>query len=133
MKAFALIRMDGGAPDLPAALGDETFNYVLCDRLGSTDWGAYLCSARPAVLRALDEDYAGFIGIVAVSDDGEVYWGELENPCSTTLRNRLSTWLENHGYPTIPDGWTNRRVVYEIFRRANNRFDFTKIDILEVM
>ena len=69
-KAFALIRMnDSGSsviPDLPyAQMTGEVFNYVLCDRLAGTNWGAYLCSARGAILLQLDELWGGFIGIVA--------------------------------------------------------------------
>ena len=134
MKAFALIRMNGGQPDIPAALAeaDEPFNFVLCDRIGGTGWGAYLCCARGIVLQQLDESYGGFIGIVAVTESGDVRWGELDNPCADTVRTRLNIWLENHGHPTIPESWSNRRVVREIFRRANQRFDISGINIMDV-
>lgn len=134
MRTFALIRMASGQPDLPQALRDsgETFNYVLCDRIPDSNWGAYLCAARGAVLQALDEDYNGFIGIVAVTNSGEVHWGELDNPCSDTVRARLNTWLEAHDHPTIPEGWANRRVVREIYQRANDRFDLAQSDIVDV-
>ena len=137
-KAFALIRMDDSGsgssiiPDLPyAQMTGEVFNYVLCDRLAGTNWGAYLCSARGDVLSQLDQLWDGFIGIVAVTAPGGVVWGELENPCSDTVRDRLNTWLEARNLPTIPESWTNRRVVQTIFRRANDRFDFAQIDIRE--
>lgn len=131
MKAFALIRMDNGQPDLPPA-AQGLVNYTLCDRIGGTNWGAYLCAATGPVLQSLDEDYNGFIGIVAVTDDGDVHWGELDNPCAETVRARINTWLEAHNHPTIPGGWTNRRVVREIYRRANDRFDLSCFDIMDV-
>ena len=134
MHAFALIRMTGGQPDLPQALHDagEQFNYVLCDRIPGTNWGAYLCAARPAVLSDLDALYAGFIGIVAVSSSGDVHWGELENPCADAVRTRLNTWLAEHNQPTIPEAWTNRQVVRAIYERANARFDLAHFDVMDV-
>jgi hypothetical protein len=129
-KAFGLIHMRNGFPDLPwTAMNGEVFNYVLCDRIPGTNWGAYLCSARGAVLQSLDEDYGGFIGIVAVTQSGEVRWGELDTPCADAVRNRLNTWLEARGRIPIPDTWTNRQVVRRIFRWANGRFDVSAIDI----
>jgi len=135
-KAFALIRLDTTGPviipDLPyAQMTGEIFNYVLCDRLPGTNWGAYLCSARGAVLTQLDALSARFIGIVAVTASGDVVWGELENPCDSTVRDRLNTWLAAHNQPTIPENWTNRQVVRAIFERANDRFDFSGINIKE--
>jgi len=134
-KCFALIRLDDTGPsiipDLPyAQMVGEVFNYTLCDRLPSTNWGAYLCSARGAVLTQLDALSARFIGIVAVTSTG-VVWGELENPCDSIVRNRLNVWLAAHNQPTIPEDWTNRQVVRAIFRRANQAFDFRGIDIME--
>jgi len=130
-KAFALLRMTNGRPDLPAAAQGRV-NWTLCDRIGGTGWGAYLVAATGADLKALDEQWSGFIGIVAVTEGGDVHWGELENPCADAVRARLNTYLSNHGYPSIPDKWTNRQVVREIYERANERFDFRAIDIMDV-
>ena len=130
MLCFALIRMDNGRPDLPPAAQGRV-NYVLCDRIGGIGWGAYLCAATGPVLKALDEDYAGFIGIVAVTEDGDVHWGELDNPCAEDVRARLNTWLEARDQPTIPEAWTNRRVVRAIYRRANACFDLACFDIMD--
>ena len=133
-KAFALIRMNGGTPDLPQALYDagEVFNYTLCDVFPGTNWGCYLCAASGAVLKDLDDLYGGFIGIVGVTDDGTVRWGELDDPGDSTIRDRLNTWLANNGRPPIPDNWTNRQIVQAIFERANTRFDLKKIEIADV-
>ena len=130
-KAFALMRMNDGRPDLPPAAQGRV-NWVLCDRIPDTGWAAYLVAATKAVLQGLDEQWDGFIGIVAVTEGGDVRWGELENPCADVVRARLNTYLTNHGYPTIPEQWTNRQVVREIYERANDRFDFRGIDIMDV-
>lgn len=134
MKAFALVRMENGQPDLPPALVEsgEAFNYVLCDRIGGTGWGAYLCAARATVLQTLDEQYAGFIGIVGVTEGGEVHWGELESLCSDAVRDRLNAWLEARDLPAIPLGWSNAQVVREIYERANAHFDLAHFDIVDL-
>ena len=131
MKAFALVRMTDGQPDLPEQAWGRV-NWTLCDRIGGTGWGAYLVAATKAVLQGLEEQWDGFIGIVAVTEDGDVHWGELENPCADVVRARLNAYLTNHGYRTIPDGWSNRQVVREIYERANDRFDFRAIDIMDM-
>lgn len=131
MKAFCLMRMVDGQPDLPAQAQGRV-NYVLCDRIGSTNWGAYLCAATGPDLQDLDTLWAGFVGIVAVTEDGDVRWGELDNPCDDTARAKINNWLTVHNYPTIPDGWTNRQVVREIYRRANAHFNLSSFDIMDV-
>jgi hypothetical protein len=131
MKAFALIRMVGGQPDLPEA-AQGLVNYTLCDRIPGTSWGAYLVAATGANLQDLDTLWGGFIGIIAVSDSGDVHWGELENPAAEDVRSRLNTWLDARDMTLIPEQWTNRQVVRAIFREANQRFDFRAIDIMDV-
>ena len=71
MKAFALMRMSGGLPDLPDQ-AQGLVNYVLCDKLPGVNWGAYLVAATGPVLNALNTQYEGFIGIVAVTEAGDV-------------------------------------------------------------
>jgi len=131
MKCFALMRMIDGQPDLPVQAQGQV-NYSLCDRIGSTGWGAYLCAATGANLTLLDEQWSGFVGIVAVTENGDVRWGELDNPCSESVRERINTWLENHNLPTISESWTNRQVVREIYLRANAHFDLSSFDIMDV-
>ena len=131
MRAFALLRMTHGQPDLPEQAQGRV-NWTLCDCIGTTGWGAYLVAATGPDLKALEEQWDGFIGIVAVTESGDVHWGELENPCADVVRARLNAYLTNHGYRTIPEGWSNRQVVREIYERANDRFDFRGIDIMDV-
>ena len=131
MKCFALLRMNDGRPDLPPAAQGRV-NWTLCDRIADMGWGAYLVAATKAVLQGLDEQWDGFIGIVAVTESGDVHWGELGNPCAEAVRARLNTWLAAHGHRTIPEQWSNRQVVREIYERANDRFDLAQFDIMDV-
>ena len=123
--------MVNGKPDLPVAAQGRV-NWVLCDRIPTTNWGAYLVAATGPDLQALDTQWAGFVGIVAVSESGEVRWGELENPCAEDVRARINAWLEARGQPTIPEQWTNRQVVRAIYERANAHFDLSTFDIMDV-
>ena len=125
------MRMVDGQADLPPA-AQGLVNYVLCDRIPTTNWGAYLCAATGANLLLLDEQWDGFIGIVAVTEDGDVHWGELENPCAEAVRDKINTWLEAHNQPTIPEDWTNRQVVRAIYERANAHFDLSNFDVMDV-
>ena len=131
MKAFCLMRMVGGQPDLPVAAQGRV-NWVLCDRIPTTNWGAYLVAATGPNLQALDTQWSGFIGIVAVTESGDVRWGELENPTADAVRARLNALLEAHNQPTIPEAWTNRQVVRAIYERANAHFDLSTFDIMDV-
>lgn len=120
-KAFALIHMVGGAPDIDAS---ETpyFGYVLCDRILSTQWGAYLISGTNAQLLAIDA-LPSVVGIVAVTQSGDVYWAELNDTIAGAARTKINNWLIARGQPTIPAGWTNRQVVQAIYQRANAHWD----------
>lgn len=131
MKAFVLMRMTNGTPDLPAQ-ADGKINYVLCDRIPDTAWGAYLVSASGPDLLDLDQQWSGFVGIVAVSDSGDVHWGELENPCPDVTRNKINGWLSARDLPTIPESWSNRQVVRAIFKRANVIFEITGINVSDI-
>lgn len=130
MKAFVLIRMRGGRPDIDFEQTPIP-GYVLADQIRNTGWGAYLVSGTGVQLLALDA-LPQVVGIVAVTEDGNVKWGELENPVDANVRQKLNTWLSSQSHPTIPDGWSNRRVVREIYERANAHFDLDQFDIAEV-
>jgi hypothetical protein len=129
MKAFVLARMVGGQPDI-----DQTetpyHGYVLCDRIGSTGWGAYLFSGTGAQLTVLDA-LPQVVGIVAVTQNENVRWAELDDQVGGAVRTKLNNWLSNRGQPTIPEGWSNRRIVREVYKRANANFDLNNFDVAE--
>ena len=80
MKAFAIIRMNGGLPDIDTAEYPYR-GHVLCDQVGQ--WGAYLVSGTPAQLSAIN-GLAHVYGICAVTEDGDVLVFEIEcymDPC----------------------------------------------------
>ncbi len=130
MKAFALIEMEGGAPKIdPTAT--PYHGHVICDRIGSTGWGAYLISGTGPQLLAIDA-LPGVVGIMAVTESEGVKWGELDGVPLAAVRTKLNIWLMSRDQPTIPNDWTARQVVKAIFKRANTHFDLDKFDIADV-
>lgn len=128
MKAFAIIRMTNGAPDIENL---PIHGFVLAFHLPNYSWGGYLISGTSAQLNALNS-LSQVFGIVAVTQSGDVKWAELEGVCPVAVRNRLNTWLGNNGYPNIPSGWTYKRIIREIFQRTNEHFDLSTINIVDV-
>ena len=88
MKAFAIIKMNGGSPEIG---GLPCRGYVLCAHSGQ-NWGGYIVSGTPAQLQAINalpDTYA----ICAVTETGVTKWPELDNVISEAVRARLNTWL----------------------------------------
>ena len=134
MKAFLLIRVVNNAPDIPQAILDAgPINWVLCDIRGTTPpLGAYLMAAKGAQLLALN-NLPFCLGIVGVTENGDVHWGELEGEAAQEVIDRLNTWLTNNGFDVqIPDGWTYDRLVRRVFEFFNDRFDLANFDIMDV-
>jgi hypothetical protein len=119
--------MVGGQPDIDTSVTPYS-GYVLSGEIASTGWGAYLISGTGAQLLAIDA-LAQVVGIVAVTQSGDVRWGELDDALSSVVRTKINNWLSARGLQTIPDGWTNGRVVREIFQRANSRWELSAFDI----
>ena len=127
MKAFAIIRMSGGQPEID--LETQPYHgYVLCDQLGQ--WGTYLISGTGAQLQAINA-LSHVYGICAVTENSDVRWAELDDIPVAAIRNRLNTWLTNRDQPTIPADWTARRIVKAIYRRFNSHFDLNRFDVAD--
>jgi len=134
-KAFLLIRTtEDNLPDIPQAILDAgPINWVLCDIKGtSPPVGAYLMAAKGAQLLALD-DLPYCLGIVAVTENDQVYWPELEGDAAQDVIDRLNTWLANNGFDVqVPDGWTYARLVRGLFQWFNEHFDLRSFYIKDV-
>lgn len=130
MKAFAIIRMSGGSPDFDQR-EYPIHGYVLAFHLPDSSWGGYLLSGTGAQLNAVN-NLPQVVGIVSVTQSGDVRWAELEGVCPAALRTKLNTLLSNHGYPNIPSGWTYKQVIREIFKRVNKHFDLNAIDVADI-
>ena len=133
-KAFLLIRVVANAPDIPAAiLAAGPVNWVLCDIKGHTPpLGAYLMAATGAQLLALN-NLPYCLGIVAVTENGGIRWGELEEDAAQEVIDRLNTWLTVNDFDVqVPDGWTYRRLVCELYQFFNDHFDMSTFDIMDV-
>jgi hypothetical protein len=125
MHAFGLIRMSGGQPDVDFT-ATSLYGYNLIGSLGG--WGAYLVSGTAAQLTALNA-LSQVVGICVITNSGDVRWAELDGNIAAAIRMKLNTWLSNRGYPTIPAGWTYRRVVREVFQRINAGFEIEAFDV----
>lgn len=113
MRAYALIRMEGGRP----ALGElETRGY--CLGASRQDWGMYMLAGTDAQLQAVNAlplDTA--VGICTVPNMGEVV--------TPAVRANLNAWADAEfpSLPTLPAGWTNEQVIRELYQQANQHYD----------
>lgn len=109
MRAYALIRISGGAP----AVGTIALTgYCLGASAGA--WGMYLISAPLAQILAVDAlPNSQAVGICSVS--------QLPDIISTAKRTELNTWTDTYfpSLPTIPVGATYQQVVDGLFLAAN--------------
>lgn len=122
--------MQGGAPDTsPLVAGQDYRGYVLADTLGGTH-GAYLFSGTGPQLVALNA-LATVTGIVAVTEAGGTRWAELDGTTAAGIRTKLNTFLTSKGQPTIPTGWTYRKVIETVFKRLNADFSLDAFDVAE--
>lgn len=126
-KLFAICQMEGGMPQVDFQ-ATPVKGYVLADQIGG--FGAYLFSGTGPQLVALNA-LPQVVGIVAVTESGDTRWAELDGVIAAAVRTRLNTWLTARGYPTIPAGWTYRRVIEAVYKRLNDHFDLGWFDIAE--
>jgi len=128
MKAFMVAKH---GPEIPATddAGKRMYHgFVRLARIG--DWAVYLVSGTGAQLLAIDA-LPNVIGICAVTESGDVKWGELDANIALAVRTKLNTWLTARGLPTIPAGWTNRKVLVEVAKRMDERFDLGFFDVAD--
>lgn len=123
-KLFCIAQMIGGVPniDLPYT------GYVLADQLGN--FGAYLISGSTQQLLDINA-LPQVVGIVAVTDNGNVRWTELDGVISSSVRTKINNFLTTRGLPNIPANWTYRQVITAVFQRFNTRFDLGGMDVIE--
>lgn len=123
-KLFCIAQMIGGSPniDLPYT------GYVLADRLGN--FGAYLISGTNQQLLDINA-LPQVIGIVAVTEAGNIRWAELDGVIAPAVRTKINVFLTSRGFTNIPAGWTYRQVVNAVFQRFNAIFNLNGIDVTE--
>jgi hypothetical protein len=70
---------------------------------------------------------------VAVTESGDVRWPELGGQVVDEIRTKINNWIANHhpSWGAIPQGWTYRRLVKEIYKRLNKAFDLNKFDVAD--
>lgn len=126
-KLFCLCTMTNGQPDIDS-IATPYKGYVLCDQVGGH--GAYLFSGTAGQLTTIN-GLANVVGIVAVTQAGDVRWAELDGVIAAGVRTKLNTWLTARGHPNVPAGWSYRQVVTAVFQRINGRFDLNQFDVVE--
>lgn len=119
MKAYALIQMSAGLPDL----GDLPHGgCVLMAHLPNYSFGVYLIAGTPAQL-------------AAINALPQVYrictLAELDDVITPTRRTRINTWLTNRGYPNIPAGWSYRQVLDAVAKRLLAHFSRERNDVAD--
>ena len=125
MKAFVIIKNLDGYPILPAGFKlARDVDGVLTGGwgyIGNVDeWGAYIVYGTGAMLLNLNSQ-PGVIGICTKN--------QLDDTVKTAVRNTLNTWLANHGYPTFPADWTNRRLIKAIFKHFFPPYNLRSVDV----
>ncbi len=116
-----LIKMVDGQPDINQGITPYR-GYVFCDKIGN--WGAYLISGTVTQLTAIIA-LSEVVGIVTVTDGRS----ELNNIIVPNIRTKLNNKLTELGKPNIPDGWTYRKIVKEVFKRFNSHFNLDIFDV----
>jgi len=108
MKAFAVVRMVGGLPDI----GDlPCRGYALAAHLPDYSWGIYLFAGTVAELTAINALPQVYRVCTAA---------EYDTVISETRRARINKWLVARGWPTVPAGWTYRAVLRAAVRRLGD-------------
>lgn len=132
-KMFAISTHIGGTPiinmtDPTGANYTPCTGWVQCGTIGQ--YGAYIFSGTGDRLLAINA-LSNVIGLVAMTESGNVRWAELDGTITVAQRTKWNTWLSARGYPTIPVGATYRAIVMAVYKRLNNLWDLQTHDILD--
>ena len=112
MRAYALIRMEGGRP----VLGELALRGY-CLGASRRDWGMYMIAGTAAQLLVVNDlPLADFVGICTVANLAEIV--------TPAVRASINVWAnaEFPSLPTLPAGWTNDQVIRELYQRANQHY-----------
>jgi len=103
--------------------------YAQIGRLGN--WFCLLMTSSTARLATIAEQAGDdLIPLVTIqnTEDGDLRW---KVRISTQNVSRINTWLENHGYPTLPGTWTYAQIVRALIGLfAGEQFDIKDFSIL---
>ena len=116
MRAFALIHMVGGAPDI----GLLTL-HGYCLGASAGDWGMYLIAGTVPQLIAVD----------ALPNDqvvGICTFDNIDDVVSVAKRTEIDAWADDNfpSLPSVPPSWTYREIIIELYTRANEHYDYDK-------
>ncbi len=129
IKAFVLMRMIGGQPNIDFKETPIHGRAHIPTNLPG-DWGAFLVSGSGAQLLDL-QDLSNVIGIVAVTEDENTHWGELDGLVDSGIMIKLNNWIGNNhpSWPRVKAVHTYRKIIKELFSRLNINFKLSTIDV----
>lgn len=132
MKAFAIISITGGNPDIERMVTPVS-GWALVFQINA-NWGVYLVSGTGAQLTALNAT-TPVTGICNVTEGATTRWVELDDVVAAGVRTKLNTRLTALGKATIPAGRTNRQILQAVHGYFNNNvgraFDPFDTDVTE--
>ncbi len=128
MKAFAIIRMSNGLPDIGKL---SVKGAALCAQTPNGQWGIYILTGTAAELQAINALPQVYTLCTVTAPPSQPRWPELEDVIPLARRTRINEWLSARGYPTIPAGWTYRQAITAICQPLNDHYEITSTDVLE--
>ncbi len=132
-KMFAISTQVGGTPainmtDPSGANYAPCRGWVQCGLIGQ--YGAYIFSGTGGQLIAINA-LSNVVGIVAVTESGDIRWGELDGVVTPAIRTKLNNFLTARSLPTIPVGWSYRQILIAVYKRLNPLWSLDSHDILD--
>ena len=121
MKAFALLKMTGGLPDVD---GLPYCGHVLCAQIG--EFGAYMITGTgPELLAIKNLGLNRVVPICVFTEDGPSYRPELDEHLTQAAVNYLNAWVESEhpNWPRANTGHTYGQVVEFLFKKFHGQFD----------
>lgn len=123
MRAYAIIRMSGGVPDLGEL---PYYAYSLGAHLGQ-EWGLYFISGTDAqITDILALPHATQFCTVSNAKT------ELNNIQDTKTTDALNIWLDTQKMNLLISDCTNREAIETIGKKLNSNFGIDRLDIIDV-
>lgn len=100
----------------PVLVDGQQFYGLVFNRVPITDFFSDPEQDKDRVIHYILTDYVKVFRIVTrvLNLDGF----DLDNVIPVLIRTKINAWLTNHGYPTVPAGWTYRQLLQAIKARV---------------
>jgi hypothetical protein len=100
----------------PAIVDGETLYGLVFNRMPMTSFFGGDEQDEANTIHHILSDYIHVFKIInrALNLDGI----DLDNVIPLRIRTKINAWLSNHGYPTVPAGWTYKQMLLAIKARV---------------